>query len=178
MIFHTPSIAAILVIDMFALLMYNVSGMSVTGYLGAVFRTVLETMRTLFVWLVDLLLFYTPLGMGKLGESWTPYSVIQALGFVVLVSGTLIYGRGDDEETKRDAAEYIAAEGEEPLLPASGAATSGPAHIPSRGGPTSLPIALTPASLKSTMNIASYSQGLSMSYQRHHSAMAAPSHGI
>ena len=50
------------------------------GGLGAVFRTVLETMRTLFVWLVDLLLFYTPLGMGKLGEAWTTYSFIQAAG--------------------------------------------------------------------------------------------------
>lgn len=43
-------------------------------------RTVLETTRTLFVWLVDLLLFYTPLGLGKLGESWTKYSLIQAAG--------------------------------------------------------------------------------------------------
>ena len=51
------------------------------GGLGAVFRTVLETMRTLFVWLVDLLLFYTPLGMGKLGESWSTYSLIQAAGW-------------------------------------------------------------------------------------------------
>ena len=50
------------------------------GGLGAVFRTVLETMRTLFVWLVDLLLFYTPLGLGKLGESWSSYSLIQAAG--------------------------------------------------------------------------------------------------
>lgn len=31
MITHTPSIAGLLVFDMFALLMYNVSGMSVTG---------------------------------------------------------------------------------------------------------------------------------------------------
>jgi len=50
------------------------------GQLGAVFRTVLETTRTLFVWLVDLLLFYTPLGMGSLGESWSTYSLIQAAG--------------------------------------------------------------------------------------------------
>jgi hypothetical protein len=27
---------------------------------------------------VDLLLFYTPLGMGKLGESWSIYSYLQA----------------------------------------------------------------------------------------------------
>ena len=50
------------------------------GQLGAVFRTVLETLRTLFVWLVDLLLFYTPLGIGKLGEAWGTYSYVQALG--------------------------------------------------------------------------------------------------
>jgi len=50
------------------------------GQLGAVFRTVLETTRTLFVWLVDLVLFYTPLGMGSLGESWSTYSLIQAAG--------------------------------------------------------------------------------------------------
>jgi hypothetical protein len=56
--------------------------MMVTGHLGAVFRTVLETMRTLFVWLVGLLLFYTPLGMGRLGEKWTAWSPLQALGCV------------------------------------------------------------------------------------------------
>lgn len=71
---------AILGIDMFALLAYNMSGMLVTDHLGAVFRTVLETMRTLFVWLLGLLLFYTPLGMGTLGESWTSWSYLQAAG--------------------------------------------------------------------------------------------------
>ena len=86
------------------------------GHLGAVFRTVLETMRTLFVWLVspapapstalpltvlpetmqgltlgcwtlqvDLLLFYTRLGGGTLGESWSVYSYIQALGCAVVI---------------------------------------------------------------------------------------------
>ncbi len=44
------------------------------------FRTVLETLRTLFVWLADLMLFYTPLGVGKLGESWSKYSYVQAVG--------------------------------------------------------------------------------------------------
>eukprot|EP00889_Picochlorum_renovo_P008101 jgi/Picre1/35131/NNA_002594.t1 len=107
LIVNTPVIARILVMDMFALLAYNISGMCVTGHLGAVFRTVLETTRTLFVWLVDLVLFYTPLGLGKLGESWSSSSWIQAFGFVVLVAGTIIYGRGDEEEE----AEIAAAEG-------------------------------------------------------------------
>ena len=35
-------------------------------------RTVLETMRTLFVWVLDLLLFYAgPTGAGWVGGSWT-----------------------------------------------------------------------------------------------------------
>ena len=29
---------------------------------------------------VDLLLFYTPLGLGRLGESWTAWSFLQAAG--------------------------------------------------------------------------------------------------
>lgn len=36
----------------FCLLMYNVTGMFVTDEIGAVARTVLESLRTLFVWLV------------------------------------------------------------------------------------------------------------------------------
>lgn len=52
MIRNSPKLQVILLIDMGALLCYNLSGMMVTGHLGAVFRTVLETMRTLFVWLV------------------------------------------------------------------------------------------------------------------------------
>lgn len=73
MIRHSTPLMAILGADMACMLAYNVAGMMVTGHLGAVFRTVLETMRTLFVWLINLLLFYTPLGMGQLGESWSVY---------------------------------------------------------------------------------------------------------
>ena len=58
----------------------RIKPLRIAGGLGAVFRTVLETMRTLFVWLVDLLLFYTPLGLGKLGESWSAWSFVQAAG--------------------------------------------------------------------------------------------------
>eukprot|EP00879_Flechtneria_rotunda_P028943 GHRR01031185.1.p1 GENE.GHRR01031185.1~~GHRR01031185.1.p1 ORF type:complete len:102 (+),score=20.72 GHRR01031185.1:84-389(+) len=70
----------VLSVQLFALLAYNVAGMMVTGHLGAVFRTVLETMRTLFVWLLGLLLFYTSLGGGELGESWSRWSYLQAAG--------------------------------------------------------------------------------------------------
>lgn len=67
-----------------SLLCYNIAGMFVTDEIGAVARTVLETMRTLFVWMVDLLLYYTPLGMGRLGEKWDNYSYLQAVGYAAL----------------------------------------------------------------------------------------------
>jgi drug/metabolite transporter (DMT)-like permease len=104
MIRNNPAISRILILQLIASLLYNVAGMCVTGHLGAVFRTVLETTRTLFVWLVDLLLFYTPLGMGKLGESWSMYSWVQAAGFVVLVIGTIVYGKGDEDEVAKEIA--------------------------------------------------------------------------
>ena len=75
MISHSPAIAVTLAVDMTALMLYNVAGMAVTGHLGAVFRTVLETGRTLFVWIVDLMLFYGNVaGEAKLGESWSSWS--------------------------------------------------------------------------------------------------------
>lgn len=80
---------------------YNVAGMLVTDSLGAVTRTVLETMRTLFVWLLSLLLFYAAGRQGgkrglqaspAIGEPWTSHSWLQAVGFAVLVAGTMVYG--------------------------------------------------------------------------------------
>ena len=113
MITHSPAIAVTLAVDMTALLLYNVAGMAVTGHLGAVFRTVLETGRTLFVWVVDLLLFYGGVGGSggtRLGESWSSWSWMQLGGFAVLVAGTLVYGRGDEAEGAA-AAEAAAAAG-------------------------------------------------------------------
>jgi Na+/melibiose symporter-like transporter len=98
MIFRNTHLAIVIVVQMFALLAYNYMGMHVTGLLGAVFRTVLETMRTLFVWLLGLALFYFGTG---LGEQWDKWSFVQAAGFAVLVTGTIVYGRGDEHEAAK-----------------------------------------------------------------------------
>lgn len=67
--------------------------MLVTDRMGATTRTVLETTRTLLIWLVNLLLFYgQPVKGARLGEPWTAHSWLQAVGFAVLVAGTLTYG--------------------------------------------------------------------------------------
>ena len=48
------AIPSVLAANSFSLLLYNVAGMFVTEELGAVSRTVFESARTLFVWLVSL----------------------------------------------------------------------------------------------------------------------------
>ncbi|WIA30810.1 hypothetical protein OEZ86_000868 [Tetradesmus obliquus] len=176
MIKSSKGLQTVLGIDMFALLAYNMSGMMVTDHLGAVFRTVLETMRTLFVWLLGLLLFYTPLGMGQLGESWTPWSYLQAAGFVVLVAGTMVYGRGDEEATKQELSEAVAEafvaaptpaaatdEEQAPLLPPSIGTTSATLPIAARGVPMPSEPIIVRGSFKSTMNIMSGSYSRSFS---------------
>ncbi|GAQ82300.1 hypothetical protein KFL_001070060 [Klebsormidium nitens] len=162
MIRHSPVIGGVLLFDMFALLMYNFSGMCVTGHLGAVFRTVLETMRTLFVWLVDLFLFYGPLGLKGLGESWGATSWIQAGGFVVLVSGTLIYSRGDDEDMTAHPPEEAPAVVAEPEQPADVIRPVPKAPSTARQRPSAAraePIAMSPGTsfYKSSMSLASFS---------------------
>lgn len=68
------TIPLVLVANSLSLLLYNVAGMFVTEELGAVSRTVFESARTLFVWLGDLLLYYTHTG---LGEKWDNSSYLQ-----------------------------------------------------------------------------------------------------
>ncbi|OSX78833.1 hypothetical protein BU14_0098s0059 [Porphyra umbilicalis] len=87
---HSWKVALVLLGDMTAMLAYNVCGMQVTQSLSAVHRVILETLRTLCVWIIDLFLFYFVTN-GGFGERWTSYSLLQALGFVLLVTGTLTY---------------------------------------------------------------------------------------
>ena len=170
MIRHSPTIATVLAVDGAALMLYNVAGMRVTGAAGAVFRTVLETSRTLFVWIVDLALFYGGVGGGDLGESWTAWSVMQAAGFAVMVAGTLVYGRGDDAA----AAAAVDAGGGEVAVVRSAVADAGDSAdagiirrassgtptaavaVRRRRPPSSAPLG-TPMSLRATMNIHSFS---------------------
>jgi len=87
---HSLPVAAIIATDMIMMLFYNVCGMEVTDSLSAVHRVVIETLRTLCVWVADLFIFYVLSG-GTLGESWTKYSHLQLLGFTFLIAGTVMY---------------------------------------------------------------------------------------
>jgi hypothetical protein len=49
----------------------------VSATIGSIFRSVLLTTRTVVVWVVNLLLFYTGLGGGVVGESWQRCALVR-----------------------------------------------------------------------------------------------------
>lgn len=87
---HSWAVAGIIFSDMTMMLFYNICGMEVTDSLSAVHRVVIETLRTLCVWLVDLVIYYI-ITDGTLGEKWTAYSYLQLAGFALLFIGTILY---------------------------------------------------------------------------------------
>eukprot|EP00769_Ergobibamus_cyprinoides_P000901 gnl/Ergobibamus_cyprinoides/191.p1 GENE.gnl/Ergobibamus_cyprinoides/191~~gnl/Ergobibamus_cyprinoides/191.p1 ORF type:complete len:398 (-),score=190.63 gnl/Ergobibamus_cyprinoides/191:29-1117(-) len=73
------------------ILVLNYSGMLVTSELTAVHRTIFESVRTIAIWITDLLIYYVFSPDSVYGESWTTYSWLQLAGFFVLVFSTFFY---------------------------------------------------------------------------------------
>merc|ERR1719433_1086898 len=68
--------------------------MSVAKKLSSVHRTLIDALRTTLVWSVDVFIFYLIPGGKRYGEELTwPWSAVQAVGFIVLICGTLIYNK-------------------------------------------------------------------------------------
>jgi len=68
--------------------LFNIYGMFITEVSNAVTRNILESLRTLFIWVMNIILYYSTY---TLGEAWTYYSFIQLGGFLILCVGLFIY---------------------------------------------------------------------------------------
>ncbi|KAK4530648.1 hypothetical protein CCYA_CCYA05G1505 [Cyanidiococcus yangmingshanensis] len=91
MIVHSRALMLILLTDAASMLLFNMFSMNVTQLSSALFRTMLETLRTFLVWIIDLWIYYR-WSEGRFGEAWTPYSWLQVVGFLIVVAGTWVYG--------------------------------------------------------------------------------------
>jgi type II secretory pathway pseudopilin PulG len=98
MIGNSPTLLVWCILYVFFILLYNVTGMFVTNITSAVVRTILEGLRTLCIWIVQLIIFYSVRASGSesgstIGEEWTIWSWMQLAGFLLLFTGMLLYNK-------------------------------------------------------------------------------------
>jgi drug/metabolite transporter (DMT)-like permease len=83
-------VAGVSVLFVVAVLGLNMFGMLVTSSSEAVNRTLLESVRTILVWIVMLIAFAAHAGFG---EQWCRWSWLELAGFVIMIGGTIIYNK-------------------------------------------------------------------------------------
>lgn len=99
MIGNSNILIVFVIVYIFVILAYNITAMYVTNITSAVMRTILEGLRTLCIWIVQLIIFYAIQGTKygnehpSLGEEWSIWSYMQMAGFLLLFTGMLLYNR-------------------------------------------------------------------------------------
>jgi drug/metabolite transporter (DMT)-like permease len=91
MLKNSSSLQYLVLLYVFSVFTYNMSGMLVTYALSAVHRTMLEASRTAVIWIIDLLIHYYIAPSSSFGEVWTNWSWLQLIGFVILIAGQSVY---------------------------------------------------------------------------------------
>jgi hypothetical protein len=83
------------VLYIFFLFGFNVYGMYVTEVTDAVVRTIIEGMRALAIWIVDIVLYYSIKahsgGDPEIGTKLNTWTLLEFFGFLLLFFGTLTY---------------------------------------------------------------------------------------
>jgi len=91
MLQNSKSLQYLVLLYVFSVFTYNMSGMLVTYALSAVHRTMLEASRTAVIWIIDLVIHYWIAPSSSYGEVWTVWSWLQLVGFGVLILGQSVY---------------------------------------------------------------------------------------
>lgn len=84
------------ILGVFSIATFNITGVTVTKYINAVARSIGDVTRTVLVWIVGIIVTVTA-GVTRPNFQWelvkTGAILVQLLGFLVLVSGNLIYNK-------------------------------------------------------------------------------------
>ncbi|KAK9802798.1 hypothetical protein WJX73_007502 [Symbiochloris irregularis] len=120
MLWRTPSVGIVNAVFFASVIGLNIFGVAVTRALGSVFRAVLLTARTALVWVVNVALWETHVGGGKVGEAWAyPTSQLQLIGFALVLLGTVIYAQGSSHVAVQYRAAKNAAQANDPSVHAA-----------------------------------------------------------
>eukprot|EP00884_Botryococcus_braunii_P001950 jgi/Botrbrau1/11756/Bobra.0195s0081.1 len=114
MLWNSPVVNGVSSLFFLSVVGMNIFGLFVALKLGSVFRAVLLTSRTALVWGVNLGLYYSHVGGGGLGEPWRGApSLLQLLGFGLLLTGTINYAQGSSLEAAEKLVTTLEGEEEE-----------------------------------------------------------------
>lgn len=78
-----------MILGIFSISLYNIFGVNVTKHASSLTRSVVDTIRTIFIWAIGLIVTATT---SRVWEN-TSYmaNLIELIGFAILVLGNIIY---------------------------------------------------------------------------------------
>jgi len=77
----SPIVLVAIVGNIVSIAFFNFFGISITKYANATTRMVLDSVRTIVIWAVDLIV------------GWETFQYLQVIGFILLISGTMLYNQ-------------------------------------------------------------------------------------
>ena len=91
MIGNSTQLESLLLVSFVSVLVYNICGVMVTQQASAVHHTFLDATRTIFVWIASVAVYYHPGSDRSFGEPLTYWSILQFIGFAILLLGESVY---------------------------------------------------------------------------------------
>ncbi|KAJ6226381.1 hypothetical protein M0813_10902 [Anaeramoeba flamelloides] len=92
MLSNSSFLVGITICYVLVILMYNYSGMMITSFSSALLRNIIDGLRTLLIWGIQLVIHYSSPKSG-FGEKWTNWSYLELVGFAGLIYGTFVYNK-------------------------------------------------------------------------------------
>lgn len=91
MLKNSKPLMILIIFYILAILFYNLFGMMVTQTFSAVHRTILEAVRTMCIWIVNIIIYYC---FDKShGEKIELASLVELIGFCILLFGNFMFNR-------------------------------------------------------------------------------------
>lgn len=90
MIGKSTTLQWLVVFYILCILFYNLFGMMVTQTYSAVYRTIMEAVRTLCIWIVNVIIHYFN---DKFGEPIDMASIVELVGFCILLTGNFTFNK-------------------------------------------------------------------------------------
>lgn len=88
MLFSSAKLVIFVFLYLFSISFFNFFGVTISGELSAVHRTINDALRTIIIWGVQIFVFYVI--SEDYGTPWTEHTYMQLIGFGLLVLGNLV----------------------------------------------------------------------------------------